>query len=615
MTKLRLCVDIETDGLMPDVTKIWCMVAIDSDNGNIYSFSDYDNDLPSLAEGLTFISKADIIFGHNFIGYDLVVLKYLTGWSPPATVKVIDTWIMSQVNQYKREHKHGLEGWGSKLGFPKLSYDDWSQYSKDMLTYCIRDVELNVKVYKVLVAEATKTIAKYPMYAKGLEVEMEFASIESDIREKGWMFSLDKAYELLSEIDGKLNVIETILEPKIGMRCIKVDKQDEFKSPAWRKDGCYTVATVKHFGYTQESGREERPIKGDYCRVSFEQGKVGSIEVVKDYLYSIGWVPDEWNVEKINGKFVNKSPKITESSLSLLGADAMLISEYYTIRSRKGILEGWINAVLNSPDNRLHGRMWTIGTPTFRCRHELVANLPSVDSVYGKEMRSLLICESGTSIVGADSAGNQMRGLCHYIGNNDFTNEVINGDVHQRNANALGVSRKLAKPFLYAFLFGGGAGKLGLILSGKRDAKIGQDAISKFENSIPGLKEIKSKLLGQFERTEAAFGKDKAFVRGLDGRLIFVSSAHQVLNYILQTTEGVTCKAAAVYLRNKLREKNIPHYFSLHYHDEIAVIVKDDYTEEVKELAIEAFTEAPKWFGINCMGGDAHIGKNYAEVH
>ena len=93
--------------------------------------------------------------------------------------------------------------------------------------------------------------------------------------------------------------------------------------------------------------------------------------------------------------------------------------------------------------------MWTIGTPTFRCRHEVVANLPSVDSVYGKEMRSLLICEEGTTIVGADSAGNQMRGLCHYIGNDEFTNEVINGDVHQRNADALGVSRKLAKPFLY----------------------------------------------------------------------------------------------------------------------------------------------------------------------
>jgi len=615
MSKLRLCVDLETNGFMPDVSKIWCMVAVDSDTGTVYSFSDYDSELPSLKEGLEFIDTADIIFGHNIIGYDLVVLKHLTGWMPNDNQQVIDTWILSQLNQYKREHKHGLEGWGSRLDFPKIAFDQFDSYSKEMLTYCIRDVELNVKVYKTLVEEATKIIRKHPTFKKGIEVEMEFSKIESDIRNKGWMFDMASAQTLLSNINNKLDAIEAVLEPKIGMRCIKIDKPDDVKQPAWRKDGCYTVATVKHFGYSQESGKRDRPIAGPFCRVSFEQGKVGSIEVVKDWLYSIGWVPDEWNVERINGKFVNKSPKITESSLENLGNDAMLVSEYYTVRSRKGILEGWIEEVKKSTDNRLHGRMWTIGTPTFRCRHEVVANLPSVDSVYGKEMRSLLVCEEGTTIVGADSAGNQMRGLCHYIGNDEFTNEVINGDVHQRNADALGVSRKLAKPFLYAFLFGGGAGKLGLILSGKRDAKLGQEAMSKFEKSIPGLTELKDKLMTQYNNTSAAFGKDKAFVRGLDGRIIFVSSPHQVLNYVLQTAEGVTCKAAAVYLKRKLRERKIPHYFALHYHDEVAVVCKDEHVEEVRELSIEAFVEAPKWFDITCMGGDAKVGKNYADVH
>ena len=615
MSKLRLCVDLETNGFMPDVSKIWCMVAVNSDTGTVYSFSDYDSELPSLKEGLEFINTADIIFGHNIIGYDLVVLKHLTGWMPNEDQQVIDTWILSQLNQYKREHKHGLEGWGSRLGFPKIAFDQFDSYSKGMLTYCIRDVELNVKVYKTLVEEATKILRKHPTFKKGIEVEMEFSKIESDIRNKGWMFDMAGAQTLLSNINNKLDAIEAVLEPKIGMRCIKIDKPDDVKQPAWRKDGCYTVATVKHFGYSQESGKRDRPIAGPFCRVSFEQGKVGSIEVVKDWLYSIGWVPDEWNVERINGKFVNKSPKITESSLETLGPDAMLVSEYYTVRSRKGILEGWIDGVKGSPDNRLHGRMWTIGTPTFRCRHEVVANLPSVDSVYGKEMRSLLVCEEGTTIVGADSAGNQMRGLCHYIGNDEFTNEVINGDVHQRNADALGVSRKLAKPFLYAFLFGGGAGKLGLILSGKRDAKLGQEAMNKFESSIPGLTELKDKLMTQYNNTSAAFGKDKAFVRGLDGRIIFVSSPHQVLNYVLQTAEGVTCKAAAVYLKRKLRERKIPHYFALHYHDEVAVVCKDEHVEEVRELSIEAFVEAPKWFDITCMGGDAKVGKNYADVH
>jgi DNA polymerase I-like protein with 3'-5' exonuclease and polymerase domains len=238
-----------------------------------------------------------------------------------------------------------------------------------------------------------------------------------------------------------------------------------------------------------------------------------------------------------------------------------------------------------------------------------------VDSVYGKEMRSLLICEPGTSIVGADSAGNQMRGLCHYINNENFTNEVINGDVHQRNADVLGTSRKTAKPFLYAFLFGGGAGKLGLILTGKRDAKAGQEALNKFQDSIPGMAELKESLEKQFNATSNTFGSDFAFVRGLDGRLVFVSSKHQLLNYILQTTEGITCKAAIVWLKKELIKRNIPYYFTLHYHDELAVVCKDEHAEEVRELSIQAFVEAPKTFGVMCMGGDAHVGKNYAEVH
>ena len=611
--KIRYVYDIETDGLLDTVSKIWLLVIINNDTYERKCYSDYDDELPSLSEGLNELHNADVLIGHNIIGYDNVVLKRLTGWEPKSNQTVVDTWILSMLNQYKREHKHSLEGWGSKLGFPKLEFNDFSKYTKEMLTYCIRDVELNVKVYKVLAEEALKLIKTNPLYKKGIEVEMEFAKIETEIQHKGWVFDMASAQTLLMKINSEMDRIEAVLEPKIGMRCIRLDKEP--KEPAWRKDGCYTVNTAKHFGYELERGRQDRPVAGPYTRISFEQGKVGSIEVVKDWLYSLGWIPDEWNVEKINGKFVNKSPKITESSLERLGPDAMLVSEYYTIRSRKGILEGWIEAVKKSSDNRLHGRMWTIGTPTFRCRHELVANLPSVDSVYGKEMRSLLTCESGTSIVGADSAGNQMRGLCHYINNDEFTNEVINGDVHTRNANALGVSRKLAKPWLYAFLFGGGAGKLGLILTGKTDAKRGQESIDKFQSSIPGLKELKENLEGMFERTSSQFGKDKAFIRGIDGRIIFVSSRHQVLNYLLQTAEGITCKAAIVYLKQKLEERGIHYYFSIHYHDELAVVVKDEYAEEVKELAIEAFTEAPKWFGINCMGGDAHIGKTYAEVH
>lgn len=599
---------------MPDVDRIWMIVIQDHSTKEIFKFvSKYGIINSTIRLGLSKMEEYDVLIGHNIIGYDLVVLKHLCGWMPDTKVNICDTYILSQLAQYKRSHKHSIEGWGEKLGMPKVGLDmDFSKWSPEMEHRCVVDVEINSLAYDHLIEDCKKIISRNPLFTTGISVEMEFAKIEADIRNKGWLFNMEAATELLSEINYKLDKIEKQLEPKIGMCCLKKDGL-EVKEPAWRKDGCYTINTARWFDIDIEEGRNSRPIEGPYCRVYFEQGKLSSIEVVKDYLYSIGWEPDEWNYEQIKGVPVKKSPKLTESSLFLLGDDGRAISEYYTIRSRKGILEGWIEEV--KKDGRLHGRMWTIGTPTFRCRHEVVANLPSVDSVYGKEMRSLLICEEGFSIVGADSAGNQMRGLCHYIGNDEFTNEVINGDVHQRNANVLQVPRKTAKPFLYAFLFGGGAGKLGLILTGKRDVAVGQSAIDKFQDSIPGLKELREGLEGTYNITSSQFGKELAFIKGIDGRLIFASSKHQLLNYLLQTLEGITCKAAAVWLKKELNNRNIPHYFALHYHDELAVVVPDEYAEEVKELSIMAFTEAPKDFGVMCMSGDAHIGKNYAEVH
>jgi DNA polymerase-1 len=613
MSKLRYCYDVECDGLLDRVTKIWCLVLVNPDTGEVKPYSDHDPKLPKVAEGLQELNKADIIFGHNCIGFDNVVLKKVLGWSPAPSVRVIDTWIMSMLLQYKRDHKHGLAGWGEKFKFPKLEFSDFTQYTQEMLTYCIRDVELNVLVYKELTQQAQKLMTKYPLFSKGLEVEMEFAKIEADIQYKGWKFDMDGAIKLLGEIDDKLEAIERVLEPRIGLQCVRTDGTVT-KQPAWRKDGCYTLATVKHFGIEEERGRTDRPIEGEYSRVSFEQGKIGQIEIVKSYLYSIGWVPDEWNVEKVGNKWINKSPKITESSLEKLGPEAMMISEYYTIRSRKGILEGWIDAAKNS-DGRLHGRMWTIGTPSFRCRHEIVCNIPREDSAYGAELRELLTCEPGTSIVGADSAGCQVRALCHYLGNDEFTKEVVHGDIHQRNADALGVSRKASKPFFFAYLFGAGAGKLGNILTGKTDAKLGAQMKEKFQNSVPGMKRLVTTLEDEYTRTGSAFGSDKAHIRGLDGRIIFVASPHQVLNYLLQTTEAITCKAAMVWASRKLAEERIMNYPIMHYHDEAEFVVKDEDVERTKEILAEAFTEGPKMFNVTCMAGESKSGKTYLAVH
>lgn len=621
---MALVFDIETNGFMPKVNTLWLIMTEDTVTGEKHQYSDHDPQLPSIADGLHALSNAAILVGHNICGYDIPVLEHLTGWTPNPQTVIYDTWIMSQTLRYKRGHLHGLEGWGAKLGFPKLKFDKFDQYSQEMLTYGIRDVSLNAKVYHKLVEEAKSTIKINPLFKIGLQVEMKFATIEADIRHRGWRFDEPKARKLLEEMHQKMLAIEEEVNPQIGLVTMKLDKADEFKEPVYKKNGEYALTTARYFDVDPATGLDEdRLVDGQYCRIAFEPGKLSSDKVLKAWLYSIGWQPDDWNVKKVGRNFVQTSPKLTESSLEKLGPIGLRVSEYGSISNRHGILKGWLEEI--EYDGRLHGRMWTIGTPTFRCRHEVIANLPKVGTLYGEEMRSLLLPSEGWVVVGADSAGNQMRGLCHDIGNDEFTNEVIAGDVHRRNADVLvpfmkpGLKpkeeRDTAKPFLYAFLFGAGPEKISLILRGVKDRKLGQEAIDKFSNSIPGLDELKEDLNRQFERSKARFGEENAFIRGIDGRIIFVKSKHQTLNYRLQTTEGITCKAAAVYFKEEMARRGIPYHFLLHYHDEFAVECPPEYADEVKALAIEAFTEAPKWFGVECMNGDAHVGNNYAEVH
>ncbi len=625
---MAMVFDIEADGLYPGVSVIWLLACEDTKTGEVFEFSDYDPELPPLSEGLEFLSKQKILAGHNIIGYDLVVLKELCGWKPDKSQKIIDTWILSQMMRWKRGHLHGLEGWGKMLGYEKIKFDDFSKYSQEMRIYCARDVSLNVKVYHLLIEEVRKTAKINPLIHDGIWVEMRFAMIEARIRVRGWAFDMESALKLRDKLAARIKAITRRLEPKIGLVCVAEDSKKDFKTVKILKDGRYDVHTAKWFGVDQEDGKdaENRVYEGSYCRISFQQGKLSSDKVLKAWLFRLGWVPDEYNFDYINGRRVDKGPKLTDSSLEPLGEIGKQIIEFNTVKNRHGILNGWIEEV--EKHGRLHGRMWCIGTPTMRCRHEVVANMPALKSDYGPEMRGLLTTSfDDTVLVGADSAGNQMRGLCHYIGNEEYTAEVVNGDVHKKNleplmefidkksADTYEKQRDRAKRFLYALLFGATAGKSAEILMGSRNNKIGAEAQAKFADSVPGLKKFLEGKKAYLEKTQARFGRENGFVRGLDGRILFCDQPRKVLMTLLQAAEGLTCKAAAVYLEDALIDAGIKHEFLLHYHDELVVEVHKRNGEKAKALAEEAFREAPKWFGVYCMGGTAQVGLKYSEIH
>ena len=612
---MRLCYDIECNGLTPDT--IWMIVAQNLDTKQIYKFSDHDNLHGSIADGAALLQNAELLVGHNIIGFDNVVVDKLCGTTLNEK-RLHDTWVMSQVLRYKRGHRHGLAGWGENLGNSKITYEDgWDSYSREMLRYCVQDVKVNVDVYYELLEEYKRIASVNPKIKTGMQAEHETARFNAFCKTKGWYFNMEEAKELLGTMQQRMAEISNTIEPKMGTKVVFIDKEP--KTPKYKKNGTYTATTAKLLSeyFETEVNVEDTHLAGPkFCfqRTTKEQAKLGSQEAVKDWLGTIGWKPDEYNRKKVGREWITTGPKLTTSSLSKLGEVGLMVDEYYVLRHKASLMEGWVERVENEDDKRLHGNMWTIGTPTFRVRHEVIANLPGIETPWGKEIRGMLKPDPGTVIVGADSAGNQLRGLCHYVGNDDFTNEVRYGDQHQRNADALGCSRGIAKGYLYAYLFGAGDAKLGQVLTGKSNSEVGRKSRADFSKGIKGLEELKKKLLNIWNKTSNAQGD--GWFPALDGRPVFCGSGHQTLNYLLQAAEGVTCKAALMWAWDKIKEEKLRAEPRLFYHDEMAFQSHPDDAKRVGEILKESFTAGPELFGVTCMdGGDYVIGESYADVH
>jgi len=130
-------VDIETNGLeLEEITAIHCVVAREYATGKVVV---WDNTKSS--EELLGILNGARIIGHNFIAYDLPVLKRFFGDSLNLSyTKVIDTCLLSRMlypdfemhpncptsrglpGKKKRIGQHSLENWGFYLGMGKIEH-------------------------------------------------------------------------------------------------------------------------------------------------------------------------------------------------------------------------------------------------------------------------------------------------------------------------------------------------------------------------------------------------------------------------------------------------------------------------------------------------------------
>lgn len=529
------------------------------------------------------MNNYDELIMHNGIGYDVPVLNKLTDVDL-SKHKITDTLVMSRLENPSRDNGHSLRAWGDRLGFPKGDHNDWTRLSDEMVVYCEQDLRITDQVYTTLF----ELLEQFP--GESLELEHKVQEIISKQTVSGWKLDQRAAFVLA----GTLNQKRMELEEKVHETFKPLPNFIREITPKTKKNGEMSTVGLKFLG------DDWCHVMGNFSRIDWPEFNLGSRQQIARYLQRCGWKPKD---------FTEKGhPIVDESVLEKVKGipEAALIAEYLMIQKRIAQVSSWEKAV--EEDGRVHGQVNAIGAVTGRMTHSSpnMAQVPASYSPYGKECRECWTVEEGKKLVGIDASGLELRMLSHYMDDEEYTNEVINGDVHTANQKAAGLAtRDDAKTFIYAFLYGAGDAKIGSIVGGSKSD--GARLKKEFLHNTPSLEHLRS-------RVERATGR--GHLVGLDGRKLIIRSAHAALNTLLQSAGAVVMKKALTILEHYGTIRKLDYTFVGNIHDEFQVEVREDQAEVFGRLAVECIKAAGLHFNMRCpLDGDYKVGDTWAETH
>lgn len=554
---MKCILDIETNGFLDDATNVHCIVAYDIDGKKPYVFKGDECRVrfPNFARNVSqFIM-------HNGLSFDAPMLNKLCGTKIKDN-SILDTLILSQLFNPMRDGGHSLESWGERFELPKGSIENFDYYTEDMLEYCKQDVNITYKLYNYLKEEGSK------FSKRSIDLEHRIRKIINDQENFGFYLDIPYATTFMASLQDRsqniYNQLQEVFPPIV------------------------TTGRVH-----KRSGKPLKDIIEPFNPASRKQ--------IGERLMELGWEPTK---KTDKGNVI-----VDEDVLSTIDMDeAKLISEYLLLQKRHTQIASWVEAV--KTDGRVHGRVLTLRTVTGRMAHTSpnMAQVPAVYSPFGKECRSCWTVQNPEthSLVGTDASGLELRGLAHFMDDQNFVNEILNGDVHTANQKMAGLqNRDQAKTFIYALMYGAGAAKIGLIVGG--NSKTGENLISKFMRNMPKFNLLKKKL------TEAS---ESGMIRGLDGRLLHIRSSHASLNTLIQGSGAVICKQWLVQMIDKIQESGVDAKLVASVHDEYQFEVANCDTEKFGEITNTAIKEVQDIYDLKCpLDSEFKIGKNWAETH
>ena len=418
-----------------------------------------------------------------------------------------------------------------------------------------------------------------PTIPEWVSLEHQVAQILTQQELHGWRFDENAAWKLTSTLNGELRQIEETLRrrhPYVAGAEFTPKRNNSTKG--YEKGASFTRLT------------EFNPTSRDH--ISW---------ILQTYY---GWKPTQMTA---TGK-----PIVDEVILTEIGSEiSTKFARCLTVTKMLGMLSNGMNAWLKlSTNDRIHHHC-SVATSTHRCAHRN-PNLGQVPS--DPRFRELFIPSKDMVMVGADLSGIELRMLSHYLARFDqgrYADILINGDIHQVNADKIGISRKQVKTVTYAFLYGAGDEKIGhsydAQLSSVQAKKKGKEIRAAYVNAVTGLGD----LLDAIKKAS-----EKGYIKSIDGRKINIDSPHKALNYLLQSGAGVVAKRWMVINQEHIKELKLCCSQLAFVHDELQFEVDPAHAKDLSTSLVLAATEAGEYYNIRCrIDAEATTGKNWSETH
>jgi len=422
-----------------------------------------------------------------------------------------------------------------------------------------------------------ETLAPFPTLPDWVALEHQVATILTEQELYGWRFDEPAAWELESSLRRELETLTQLLRNRYPYV-----KDREFTPRRPNRTTGYVA------GAPLTKLKEFSPTSRDH------------IAWVMENLH--GWKPDKTTA---NGKTA-----IDETVLKDIGTEeALQFFRCLELTKQLGMLsEGknaWLKLVKN---NRIHHNC-SVSTNTHRCAHRN-PNLAQVPS--DANFRKLFIASPGNVLVGSDLSGIELRLLAHYLARYDggrYGHILLNDDIHQVNADKIGISRKLTKTVTYAFLYGAGDQKIGLSfdpqLPPNKAKEKGAEIRAAYVDAIDGLGDL---------LTAVRAAADRGFIKAIDGRKIAVDSSHKALNYLLQSSAGVIAKRWMVIANQSLP---VDHTHQLCFvHDELQFETLPEYADTLSQHLEFCASLAGEYYELRCpIAAESGTGASWAETH